>query len=138
MNRAAFEELNIPITVKRGILGKLEVKIPWTSLSTDPTVVVLEDICLLVVPKEASYDEDYKKREEETKNGALQIFQLAREEIYEAPKEAPTEKKGFVDKMMEKVVRNVRIEIKNIHIRYEDDLSISGVTKLPSFSFHKN
>ena len=140
INKTLFETLNFPITVKRGCIGKLKVVIPWTSLDKDPTSLYVEDICLLVVPKEAKYDQDYKNKEQLTKERALQILQLTKQEMYEAPKEAPKkEKKGFVDKLQERVLRNVIVEVKNIHIRYEDELSIPNVNrKIKSIFFSNN
>ena len=140
VNKMAFESLNIPITVKRGCIGKLQVCIPWTSLEKDPTSLIIQDICLLLTPKESKFDKDYKTKEEITKQKALQILQLTKQEIYEAPKEAPKkDKKKFIDKIQEKVLRNVIIEVKNIHIRFEDELSSPGVSKKKKkFKFYQS
>ena len=135
VNRSLFESLNLPITVKRGCIGKLQVSIPWTNLEKEPTSLLIEDICLLVIPKEAKYDQNYKEKEQITKEKALDLLELTKVDLYEAPKEAPKKekKKSFLDKMQEKVLRNVIVEVKNIHIRYEDELSTPNVI---SINFH--
>ena len=37
-----------------GLIGSLELQVPWKALWTAPTKVVVEDLVLLVVPKEAA------------------------------------------------------------------------------------
>lgn len=67
----ALENLNLPITVKAGVLGRLHVTVPWTSLSTSSTVVTLEDIYVVAAPKENVFDDSFEKRQQETKEVRL-------------------------------------------------------------------
>lgn len=47
----SLRDLNLPITVREGVLGHLLIAIPWTSIWTSPTQVVLEDVYLLAESK---------------------------------------------------------------------------------------
>ena len=42
--------LELPIEVVAGSIGKISLKIPWSSLATNPVVVTLEDIYLVALP----------------------------------------------------------------------------------------
>jgi vacuolar protein sorting-associated protein 13A/C len=68
----ALRDLNLPITVKEGVVGRLKVQVPWTSLWSSPTRVVLEDIYLVAEHTEAVFDKDFDKRAAATKERLLQ------------------------------------------------------------------
>lgn len=51
----ALAELNLPITVIRGILGSLELQVPWKNLSSKPVVVKVDDIYILCGPQKTFY-----------------------------------------------------------------------------------
>eukprot|EP00755_Sulcionema_specki_P021014 Sspe_Gene.12885::Locus_4420_Transcript_1_1_Confidence_1.000_Length_11390::g.12885::m.12885/K19525/VPS13A_C; vacuolar protein sorting-associated protein 13A/C len=52
LRREALAELNLPIDVVRGTLGKLVIKIPWTSLSKNAVEVKIDELFLLAKPKQ--------------------------------------------------------------------------------------
>ena len=43
----AFDFLNLPLRLRRGLIGKAEFKIPWNKLGSEPVVVVLDQLFLL-------------------------------------------------------------------------------------------
>ena len=66
-----FEKMNLPFQVKEGTLGKLKIKIPWSSLSSSPVVLQIEDLFLLLDSKRNLFKEEaeqeFFEREKETK-----------------------------------------------------------------------
>jgi vacuolar protein sorting-associated protein 13A/C len=42
--------LELPIEVVAGSIGKISLKIPWSSLSTNPVVISLEDVFIVALP----------------------------------------------------------------------------------------
>lgn len=52
-NREALAELDLPIVVKGGSLGRLSLTIPWQQIKSKPAVIRLEKIFLVAAPKEA-------------------------------------------------------------------------------------
>lgn len=42
-----------------------------------------------------------------------------------------TQTQGLVQSIIAKVINNVQVTIRNIHIRYEDKLSVPGVSPRP-------
>ena len=47
-------KFDLPVFVYAGLIGSLELQVPWKNLWTAPTRVCVEDLVLLVVPKEAA------------------------------------------------------------------------------------
>ena len=43
----AFDFLNLPLRLRRGLIGKAEFKIPWNKLGSEPVIVVLDQLFLL-------------------------------------------------------------------------------------------
>jgi len=43
------------------------------------------------------------------------------------PQEETTQTQGLLQSLLTKVINNVQVTVKNIHIRYEDNLSVPGV-----------
>jgi len=126
----ALDDLNLPIKVVRGHLGKLHLSIPWKNLYNEPTEVEIENLFVLAKPKsDITYD---AKKDEEEK---LEKKQRQLENIEEARKrEEDAKKKGkekeepdsFAEKLATQVIKNLQVTIKNIHIRYEDSITTPG------------
>ena len=69
LNKEGIEKLNLPLTVVKGYLDLLEIKIPWTSLQSQPVRVDINGVYLLVSP----LDESKRNVEEE-----IQVILLIR------------------------------------------------------------
>jgi vacuolar protein sorting-associated protein 13A/C len=48
---SALAELDLPVTVKAGLLGSLTLKVPWNNLGRTPVVASIDRLYLLVAPK---------------------------------------------------------------------------------------
>jgi vacuolar protein sorting-associated protein 13A/C len=125
----ALRDLNLPITVKEGYLGHLSVEIPWRDLYNKSTEVVIEDVFLLVNPKENLFDEDFEKRLQVTKERFLQLREL----LVTAPEDLAKQKAAqetqstWTQRLTNTVINNLQLTVRRIHIRYEDGLSNPGV-----------
>ncbi|KAE8633133.1 hypothetical protein XENTR_v10001793 [Xenopus tropicalis] len=121
----ALSQLDVPFKVKAGHIGKLDLKIPWKNLYTQPVEAVLDGVYLLIVPT-ASIKYDAEKEEKqslEAKQRELQRIEEAKQKV--ADQEKPKEEKQdtFVEKLITQVIKNLQVKISNIHIRYEDDIT---------------
>jgi len=73
----ALIDLDLPITVIGGFLGKLSLSIPWKQLSSKPAVIRFEKIYLLAGPKVLSeFDETEEKREQYTKKKRVELAEM--------------------------------------------------------------
>ncbi|XP_063769904.1 intermembrane lipid transfer protein VPS13A [Pseudophryne corroboree] len=121
----ALSQLDVPFKVKAGHIGKLDLKIPWKNLYTQPVEAVLDGVYLLIVPI-ASIKYDAEKEEKqflEARQRELRRIEDAKQKV--ADQEKPKEEKQdtFVEKLVTQVIKNLQVKISNIHIRYEDDIT---------------
>lgn len=123
-------------------LGTFTLSLHWRNLGNQPVEVLIEDVYLLVVPAPTG-DED--PAEEESREQAVKAERLENAEILhmrgqtevkdgmcvacvagtcsESSVDAP-QQQGLIASLISKIVNNLQITIKNIHVRYEDKLSV--------------
>ncbi|KAI0224021.1 Vacuolar protein sorting-associated protein 13A [Lamellibrachia satsuma] len=118
----ALFELQLPVEVKAGVVGKIRLTIPWTSLYTSPVTAVLEDVYILVGP---IGDRKYDAAKEAAQRNAIKRQKLeALENKQDETKDGTSgEDQGFMEKLMATVVNNIQISVHRIHIRYEDNVT---------------
>ncbi|XP_014674952.1 PREDICTED: vacuolar protein sorting-associated protein 13A-like [Priapulus caudatus] len=112
----ALAELNLPIEVKAGFVGKLTLTIPWTQLYTAPVIVAVEELFVLAGP---TTDREYDEAKEKQLARAHKRVILDRLEVLPTEERDPT----FLEKLAATVINNLQIFIRNIHIRYEDTVT---------------
>lgn len=109
-------------------MGQLVLQIPWSNLKNKPVKVLIEDVFLLAVPK---LDQDYDDDEQQRRNQAVKLSRLDDLELADkmstsinlSPEEI-RKNQSFTDSLVTKIIDNLQITIKNIHIRYEDHTSV--------------
>lgn len=128
--KECLAELELPITVKEGFLGKFSLEIPWSSMGSKPAVVIIDKVFLLVGPtKPSDYDSKLVKRKHnETKRRKLQVNELLSGDPTKETKKQQTEveeeeKQTYTQLLIKTVIDNLQVFVKKIHFRYEDDIS---------------
>ena len=129
--KECLAELELPITVKEGFLGKFSLEIPWSSLGSKPAVAVIDRVFLLVGPTQpADYDNKLvKKKHLETKRRKLQVNELLASDPTKEDKQPIIEGEehlSYTQKLVRTVIDNFQIFVKKVHFRYEDDISHTG------------
>ncbi|KAI8503102.1 Vacuolar protein [Branchiostoma belcheri] len=124
----ALDDLDVPIKIKSGHLGKLTLKIPWKNLYKDAVVATLEGLYVVAVPSSGmKYDaEKERKMKQETKKKELERIEEAQIKEAEKNKNKDDKQDTFVEKLATQIVRNLQIKIRDIHIRYEDTVTFPG------------
>lgn len=129
LRREALDQLKLPINVVEGHLGELTLKIPWSNLRGQPVQVEIEDIYVLASPKE---DAEWDEEEEERRRQAVKIEKLDSAEMLKDRNqegmslEEQQKNQSFTDSLVTKIIDNLQITVKNIHVRYEDSISAPG------------
>uniref|UniRef100_T1J4H6 Vacuolar protein sorting-associated protein 13 n=1 Tax=Strigamia maritima TaxID=126957 RepID=T1J4H6_STRMM len=124
----ALNELDLPVKTTYGSLGKLVLKIPWKNLYNAPVVASIENLQLLVVPNtDVKYnDEKEEKIAWDTKQQLIKKLEEAKRIEEERKKPRDPQQDTFTEKLVTQVIKNLQINIKDIHVRYEDKLSHAG------------
>eukprot|EP00058_Branchiostoma_floridae_P017686 XP_002603175.1 hypothetical protein BRAFLDRAFT_226506 [Branchiostoma floridae] len=124
----ALDDLDVPIKIKSGHLGKLTLKIPWKNLYKDAVVATLEGLYVVAVPSSGmKYDaEKERKMKQESKKKELERIEEAQIKEAEKNKNQDNKQDTFAEKLATQIVRNLQIKIRDIHIRYEDTVTFPG------------
>jgi vacuolar protein sorting-associated protein 13A/C len=140
LNRNMLDKLNLPVDILQGSLKSLEIIIPWATLDSAPVQLFLDGISLLVSPLDvSSFDvEEVKTRLAANKKYKLQqsdklldLFMQARGQSKLSESESAATKASnatFVQQLTGRIVDNLEITVKNIHVCYEDSLSMRDTT----------
>ncbi|EGV63967.1 Vacuolar protein sorting-associated protein 13 [Yamadazyma tenuis] len=125
LKKDSLDRFNLPINVKFGHLGHLILQIPWSNLKGKPVKIIIEDLYLLASPIIAG---EFDLEEEKQKEIRIKLEKLDHLSILENANLQNQEissdinsNESFTESLVTKIVDNLQVTIKNIHIRYEDD-----------------
>ncbi|KAA6378970.1 MAG: hypothetical protein EZS28_025503, partial [Streblomastix strix] len=130
----ALHDLHEDLNIKDGFIGKLGVQFSTAKFLTEPIVVNIEDITLVCSLQDISNSpEAIKKRIAENYMKKFKALEEAEKQKAAKPKEVEikkdksssnakkvSDKDTMFDKLTAKAITNLQVNIKNIHIRYED------------------
>lgn len=132
------------LTIFHGTINRLEINIPWTALLNSPVQIIIDGVNLQLEPLNlAAMDkEETKKRLLQNKLEKLKLaekfFESSLSEQDDDGKGKATETKsgsnsgnknpGYLQQMTTKIIDNLEVTLKNVHVRYQDSHSIPGTT----------
>ncbi|KAJ3408710.1 hypothetical protein HDV05_004781 [Chytridiales sp. JEL 0842] len=123
LRKEALDKFNLPIDVLEGFLGDLTLSIPWNDLKNKPVRVFINNVYLLAAPKtDGEYDPDL----EEERAHKLKMDKIEASEMLSTKGKLPggpqedKQNSSLITQLVTKIVDNLQITIKNIHVRYED------------------
>lgn len=124
LKKDCLDSLDLPIDVRRGILGELSMNVPWSSLKNKPVKITIEDCFMIVTPNDTFYEgEDLNERQLKLKLKRLVEWELQNRSkninLDDSKNENPANE-TFIQSLITKVIDNLQVVIKNIHIRFED------------------
>ncbi|EMG47074.1 hypothetical protein G210_2649 [Candida maltosa Xu316] len=122
LKKESLDKFKLPVDVKFGHLGELTLQIPWSNLKGKPVRIIIQDVYLLASP---IVMQDFDLEEEEKRSQAVKQEKLSQLEAFLEAKSQELgedlENESFVESLVTKIIDNLQVTIKNIHIRYEDD-----------------
>ncbi|CAM9474569.1 unnamed protein product, partial [Phaeothamnion confervicola] len=133
---ALSEGLELPVEIRWGHIGLFHLEIPWNALGSRAVRATLEDVFLLVAPLD-TWAMDDMERHRRARVAKVRKVETKLQRYYEkkALQEAGKRQQGaeaaaasgwgsaFWARLAAKVLDNVQVTVKNIHLRYEDVLS---------------
>ncbi|KAJ7169902.1 vacuolar protein sorting-associated protein 13 [Mycena filopes] len=129
LKKGALDKFRLPVDVLEGHLGKFTLSLHWMNLGNQPVEVMIEDVYLLVVPSPQSNDDP---DEEERRAQAAKAERVENAELLhmrgqaESSSDDTPQSQGLLQSLTAKIINNLQVTVKNIHIRYEDKLSVPG------------
>ncbi|KAF9652010.1 vacuolar protein sorting-associated protein 13 [Thelephora ganbajun] len=129
LKKGALDNFRLPVDVTEGHLGKFTLSLHWMNLGNQPVEILIEDVYLLVTPSPQGEEdpEDEANRVHAAKMERLENAELLHMRSQpEAATEDSQKSQGLIASLITKIVNNLQVTIKNVHIRYEDKLSVPG------------
>ncbi|XP_060526445.1 intermembrane lipid transfer protein VPS13C-like isoform X2 [Cylas formicarius] len=114
----ALYELNVPIEVRTGTIGKIWLQIPWNALWTQSIVVNVEDVHLVVNPIVGNEPFDAEKNKRLLRG--FKKSALGRLENGHGILGGPS---AFAEHLLTTIISYLQLNITNVHVRYEDEFS---------------
>jgi vacuolar protein sorting-associated protein 13A/C len=129
IKKGALDSFRLPIDVSEGHLGKFSLSLHWFNLGNQPVEVLIEDVYLLVVPRKEDYGDldELKRRMQDAKLERLQSAEVLHMQATGVEgTEDSAGNQGFIASFLAKLLNNIQVTVKNVHIRYEDNISVPG------------
>ncbi|XP_046738037.1 vacuolar protein sorting-associated protein 13 isoform X1 [Diprion similis] len=136
IKESALDKLDQPIKLAYGRLGKLILKIPFKDMWNGQVDAIIEELYLLVVPgSQTQYDaEKEAKTTLEAKQAEIaRVEQTKREAEVKGPEKLDD---SMVEKLVARMIKNIHVEIKKIHVRYEDHMSFKDAPFAVGFTLN--
>lgn len=133
-----FLAIGIPLFLKKGIIGSFFLQIPWTKIWTQPCKVIFEDVHMLIETIDHFDEKFYKNRKIKKKSSEIKkinkeqiviikifakLINIFNKKVEDQPKPIKPNK-NYLKKLNEIVFANLQLEIKNFHLRLENDGTI--------------
>lgn len=118
LKSSALNKFRLPVQIKEGFIGKLVLTIPWTSLYSSSVTVELSQLFVVVEPLEGDFEEeiDVEAEIQKAKQEKLKFADSMAQEFLQDQEDQG----GWLSRMAATIVDNIQIEIRNVHVRYED------------------
>ncbi|CAM9719906.1 unnamed protein product, partial [Phaeothamnion confervicola] len=138
---ALLDMLQLPLTLRHGSVGRLELRIPWSHLGRDPIVVFLDRVFLCVEPRYVWDEEAAAERAQALKRANIAAAEMFRVNYLADLAERRTGGQGgsdgrkrrggaqkwmterLTERLINKIVDSLEIRIRAVHFRYEDRVS---------------
>ncbi|KAH0574800.1 putative vacuolar sorting-associated protein 13 [Spironucleus salmonicida] len=119
----ALQEIHPALCIQHGFISQLQIKFSILKLKSEPVSIRIQDFVVLlksskdkIITKEFISQQIQDGLEEKIKSSFK--YMLFKEEVL---KEPTKQKNGYIKTLIKTILTNLKIEINNIHIRYEDN-----------------
>ncbi|XP_027135439.1 vacuolar protein sorting-associated protein 13D isoform X4 [Larimichthys crocea] len=123
LRKDALREFDLPFEVKAGFIGKITLQIPFYRPHSDPWVISMSQLNLIIGPaRPQEYDgEKERKEERERKKHLLKAL----EDKFKSECEQKGESYWYsvTASVVTRIVENIELKIQDVHLRFEDDCS---------------
>ncbi|XP_012135558.1 vacuolar protein sorting 13D isoform X2 [Megachile rotundata] len=131
LKKEALRHIGLPIEIKAGFIGKVRLQVPVRQIRTASWVIAIEQLYLVAGP--ISLDEFDNEAEEQ----AILEYKLSRLDSLEARWRTDTEHDpgyyaasysswvNYGTSLVTNIIENLQLNIKDVHIRYEDGITLS-------------
>ena len=123
----------LPFLVEKGIVSSIQIEIPWTSLGKSPVIVRINGVYVQLSPLDAASTplKVLEAMERESKGCKLQAIEdtayLLCSNNEKKSTKTSSSSSSYFQQLIAQIVDNLEIHVSNVHIRYEDSISMPNL-----------
>ncbi|XP_047441039.1 vacuolar protein sorting-associated protein 13D isoform X3 [Mugil cephalus] len=121
LRKDALREFDLPFEVKAGFIGKITLQIPFYRPHSDPWVISMSQLNLIIGPAEQQEYDGEKEREEERERKRRLLKALEDKFKSECEQRGESYWYSVTASVVTRIVENIELKIQDVHLRFEDD-----------------
>ncbi|XP_025156986.1 vacuolar protein sorting-associated protein 13 isoform X2 [Harpegnathos saltator] len=126
IKESALDVLDLPVRLEYGRLGKLILKIPFKDMWNGQIDAIVEELFVLIVPtSQVAYNEDKEIKAQLDAKRAELVRVEKRKQLADLKSQEKLDD-SMVEKLIARMIKNIHVEIKRIHVRYEDHVTFKN------------
>ncbi|KAM7412373.1 hypothetical protein PAMA_022044 [Pampus argenteus] len=123
LRKDALREFDLPFEVKAGFIGKITLQIPFYRPHSDPWVISMSQLNLIIGPAQLQEYDGEKEREEERERKKRLLRALEDKFKSECEQRGESYWYSVTASVVTRIVENIELNIQDVHLRFEDDFS---------------
>ncbi|XP_062282584.1 intermembrane lipid transfer protein VPS13D isoform X3 [Scomber scombrus] len=123
LRKDALREFDLPFEVKAGFIGKITLQIPFYRPHSDPWVISMSQLNLIIGPAQSQEYDGEKEREEEMERKKRLLKALEDKFKSECEQRGESYWYSVTASVVTRIVENIELNIQDVHLRFEDDFS---------------
>ncbi|KAM4737865.1 intermembrane lipid transfer protein VPS13D isoform 3-T3 [Anableps anableps] len=124
LRKDALREFDLPFEVKAGFIGKITLQIPFYRPYSDPWVISMSQLNLIIGPAQLQEFDGDKENEEVRERKKYLLKALEDKFRSECEQRGESYWYSVTASVVTRIVENIELKIQNVHLRFEDDFSI--------------
>ncbi|XP_014854531.1 PREDICTED: vacuolar protein sorting-associated protein 13D isoform X2 [Poecilia mexicana] len=125
LRKDALREFDLPFEVKTGFIGKITLQIPFYRPYSDPWVISMSQLNLIIGPTQPQ-EFDAEKENEEVRERKKYLLRTIEDKFKsECEQRGESYWYSVTASVVTRIVENIELKIQNVHLRFEDDVSIA-------------
>ncbi|XP_028308916.1 vacuolar protein sorting-associated protein 13D isoform X3 [Gouania willdenowi] len=123
LRKDALREFDLPFEVKAGFIGKITLQIPFYRPHSDPWVISMCQLNLIISPVQLKEYNAEQKQEEERERKKRLLNALEDKFKSECEQKGESYWYSVTASVVTRIVENIELKIQGVHLRFEDDFS---------------
>ncbi|XP_076848119.1 LOW QUALITY PROTEIN: intermembrane lipid transfer protein VPS13D [Brachyhypopomus gauderio] len=123
LRKDALRGFDLPFEVKAGFIGKIVLQIPFYRPHSDPWVVSMSQLNLIIGPVQPQKYDEEQEREDEREQKKQLLKALEDKWKSECEQRGESYWYSVTASVVTRIVENIELKIQGVHLRFEDDFS---------------
>lgn len=108
-----LDALNLPVRVLGGSLGEVRVSVPWRNLGSEPMVISVDSVLLLLVARADEAEGPAAEAEAEGKRAIAEVVDGVEQQQAAQEEMGPS----LVDRLVQSLLQKLQVSVTNVHVR---------------------